>query len=609
MIMKRIYNIYYATGIVLSLFTLSSCKKFLDQPSESKFNSQTIFETVGKAEMVVVGCYSQTFNRELYYQLGMGTDECISTEGETNSKNQVANYVYTPANIPTSTYTAMYMGIEYSNVAIKGLEGMTGFSEAEQAKINSLLGEVYAIRAMNYLNIVRFFGDVPYSTAPVGETGIFTSSRVSRDVIYDGCVADLQKAITLLPWKSAGVVSTTERFTKNSAYGILARVALYAAGYSLRWDLNTYSAGSVQVAQRPDQQRIRELYQIAADACKAVIDKGENTLLSSYETLFRDLIMRKYNSESMLEYGQYGNDNNGSAAGYTNGIFIHTSSLFGKSQPAMGVTPTYWFDFAEGDTRRDVTICNYGIDSDNSRKMNSYSSNTIGKFRVNWSDQKGTAINARDINWPVLRYADILLMYAEALNEVSNGPTAEAKSSLEKVRTRGFAGDATKIGTIPSDYAGFRNAIIEERKFEFGFESLRRTDLARWGILYETLTATKQNVIALANRTGKYANSDLYRVYKKEVATGFQDKVVAVPYTAYNEMTPADSTRLVTEGLVVLRMRGASPLNSQGVLSANAALITNLFRGLEKNKVEILPLATTTIDINTGLKGQQHPKY
>lgn len=73
------------------------------------------------------------------------------------------------------------------------------------------------------------------------------------------------------------MVDTPERFTKNSAYGILARVALYAAGYSLRWDLNTvpYNAGTVEIAQRSDAARIKELYQIAADACKAVITKGK----------------------------------------------------------------------------------------------------------------------------------------------------------------------------------------------------------------------------------------------------------------------------------------------------------------------------------------------
>jgi len=604
--MKRILNITYITVFILSL---TSCKKFLDLPSKEKFDSETIFETVGKAEMVVVGCYSQTFNREFYYQLGMGTDECFSTEGETNSKNQVANYVYTPANIPTSTYTAMYAGIEYANVAIKGLQEMKASSDAEQTKINMLLGEVYAIRAMNYMNIVRFFGDVPYSTTSAAQSGIFISSRVSRDVIYDGCVADLQKAIELLPWKSTGMVPTPERFTKNSAYGILARVALYAAGYSLRWDLNTYAASSVKIAQRPDAARIKELYKIAADACKAVIDRGENTLLPSYETVFRNLITRKYNNESMLEYGQYGNDNNESASGYTNGIYAHTNSMFGKSQPAMAVTPTYWYDFAAGDTRRDVTICNYSIAADNGREMNAYTSNTIGKFRVNWSDQLGTAINKRDINWPVLRYSDVLLMYAEALNEYNNSPTAEAKSAFEQVRSRGFGGDASKIGATPTDYQGFRNAIIDERKFEFGFESLRRTDLARWGILYETLVNTKQKLIRMANKTDEYANIDLYRVYKREKASKFEDNVVAIPYTAYKQLSSADSTQLAKSGNVVLRMHGASILNSQGVLTANAVLVTNLFRGLEKDKVELLPFATSIIDVNSGLKGQQHPKY
>jgi len=604
--MKKIVNI--ATLAIL-VFTTPSCKKFLDLPSKSKFDSETIFDTVDRAEMVVVGCYGQTFNREFYYQLGMGTDECFSTEGETNSKNQVANYVYTPSNIPTSTYTAMYAGIEYANVAIKGLQGMTASSGTEQTKINMLLGEAYAIRAMNYLNVIRFFGDVPYSTEPVAETGLFTSSRTSRDIIYDGCIKDLQTAIGLLPWKSEGYVPTVERFTKNAAYGILARLALYAAGYSLRWDLTSYSPGSVKIAQRPDAGRVKELYKIAADACKAVIDRGENSLLPSYENVWRDMIKAKYNNESMLEFGQYGADNNGSAVGYTNGIYAHTNCMYGKSQPAMGVTPTYWYDFAAGDTRRDVTICSYSIAADNGREMNSYTSNTIGKFRVNWGSKIGTAINKRDINWPVLRYSDILLMYAEALNEYNNSPNAEAKASFEKVRLRGFAGDATKMGITPSDYQGFRDAIINERKFEFGFESLRRTDLARWGILYETLDKTKKKMIEMANKTGAYENIDRYRVYKRAIATTFEDPIVAIPYTAYKTLTPADSTQLAKSGNVVLRMHGASILNSQGQLTANAALVTNMFRGLEREKIEILPLATTIIDVNPGLRGQQHPKY
>jgi len=84
---------------------------------------------------------------------------------------------------------------------------------------------------------------------------------------------------------------------------------------------------------------------------------------------------------------------------------------------------------------------------------------------------------------------------------------------------------------------------------------------------------------------------------------------VAIPYTAYKTLTPADSTQLAKSGNVVLRMHGASILNSQGQLTAGAALVTNMFRGLEREKIEILPLATTIIDVNPGLRGQQHPKY
>jgi hypothetical protein len=604
---KIIYNISILTFTVLSL---ASCKKWLSMPSESKYDSETTFQTVSKAEMAVLGIYPFTFNREIYYQFGMGTDECISTESETNSKNQFSNYVYSPGITPTDTYTAMYRAIEYANVCIKQLSRMTGIDDAEQKKINMLLGESYAARAMSYLNVVRFFGDLPYPTIPVQDAGTFTSSRVSRDTIYDGCVADLQKAIELLPWRGEGMVPTPERFTKNAAYGILARVALYAAGYSLRWDLSTFSAGSVKMAKRSDAARIRELYQIASDACNAVMTKGENDLLGSYETVFRDLVNGRYNKESMLEYGQYGTNVNGSAIGYTNGMAAHTSSMYGKAEPLMSAMPTLLYDFEDGDKRRDVSIATYGITAANKRQLNPYASNRIGKYRVTWKSGSGTAINKRDINWSWLRYSDILLMYAEAQNELNNGPTATGKAAYEKVRTRGFGGDAGKIGATPSGYQDFKNAIINERKLELAFEGFRRTDLVRWGIQYEVLAQAKQNVIDMANKTGKYANIDLFRAYKLETATAWNDPVVAIPYIGYKVApTPAEKTQLTTDGYTLLEMHSNVAPHGGQILAADQAWVKAIFRGLEKNKTELLPLNTTTIDNNKGLTGQQHPMY
>lgn len=606
--MKKLF--YNISILILSGALLTSCKKFLDRKSESQFDSETTFENASKAEMVVLGIYELSFNRELYYQFGMGTDECISTEGETNSKNMFANYAYSPDIVPTDTYGSMYKAIEYANICIKKLSAMKSADDAGQKKINMLLGESYALRAMSYMNVVRFFGDVPYPTIPVQDAGTFISSRISRDSIYDGCVADLQKAIDLLPWKSEGMISTPERFSKNAAYGILARTALYAAGYSLRWDLNTYAASSVKLAQRTDANRIKELYQIASDACNAVMQKGENSLLTSYETVFRDLISGKYNNESMLEYGQYGADVNRSAIGYTNGMFAHTSCMYGKAQPAMGIMPTFYYDFQDGDLRRDVSICTYGITATNARQLNSYGANTIGKFRVTWKSAAGTAINKRDINWPWLRYSDVLLMYAEAQNELNNGPTAAAKAAFEKVRTRGFGGDASKIGTTPATYQDFKNAVINERKLELAFEGWRRTDLVRWGIQYETLTQCKQNLIDMANKTGKYAGIDLYRAYKLQTATSWNDPVVAVAFTGYKTAPSAtEKATLTANGFTLLDMYSNVAASGGQVLDASQAWVKAIFRGLEKNKTELLPLNTTTISNNAGLAGQQHPLY
>jgi hypothetical protein len=352
------------------------------------------------------------------------------------------------------------------------------------------------------------------------------------------------------------------------------------------------------------------LYQIASDACNAVITKGENDLLPSYETVFRNLVNGVYNNEYMLEYGQFGTNVNGSAIGYTNGMAAHTSSLYGKAEPLMAAMPTLLYDFEESDKRRDVSIATYGITSANKRQMNPYGSNRIGKFRVTWKSGAGTAINKRDINWPWLRYSDVLLMYAEAQNELNNGPTAAAKAAYEKVRTRGFGGDASKIGTTPGTYQEFRNAIINERKLELAFEGLRRTDLVRWGIQYQLLSQAKQNVIDMANKTGKYANIDLFRAYKLETATTFNDPVVAIPFIGFKTaLTNSDSTAMKAGGYTILEMHSNVAPHGGQALAAGQAWVKAIFRGLAENKTELLPLNTTTIDNNPGLKGQQHPLY
>lgn len=611
-------NILYIGLAAVMLTSVTSCNDYLDMPSQEKFDNQTVFSDVTKAEMAVVGCYPSTFHREFFYQLGMGTDECISTESQSNSKNQIANYVYTASNAPTGLYNASYQAIEYTNECIKKLQGMSSSDEATQKKLNHLLGESLAMRSECYLNLVRFFGDVPFLTTPTEDASSFYSSRTSRDTIYDHIIADLQRATELLSWQSEGVVaSETERFTKNSAYGLLARTALYAAGYSLRWDLNTYDAATLHMGQRDDQARIRQLYQIAADACKAVIDRGENSLLPKYETVFRDICEKVFDSETMLQIGQYGTQVSSYNVGYTNGIFAHQKSVYLKSTPMMIALPTYYLSFADGDQRRNVAVCNYGYDSKSQRLLNSLPSMTIGKFRVDWKEDTGISANRREMDFPLLRYSDVLLMYAEALNELNNGANSEAVNALRQVRLRAFGGDATKIGTIPTDHDGFLKAIQQERAWELGFEGWRRTDLCRWNILGTTLADTKAELVKLANCEGQYSvfATKHYAAYTPETATS-QDFKWAGDSVAYTLITADEQTTYKNNGYTVVDLfnskNGLANNNKKIVATGSDAewMTTSLFRGYQANQVEILPLnQTSVIDINKGLEGQQHPAY
>lgn len=511
-------------------------------PSESKADSSTVFESLDRAEMAVVGAYNSLNTQELGYQLLMGTDECVSTES--NSKYNVSNYDYTnTSSMLNSTYTSMYKAIEYANVCIKNLPAMS-VSEGEQTKLNGLLGEAFAIRAYAYWCIVRFYGDVPYTDVPTSDLTTYSSSRVSRDIIYDNCVADLQRAVELLPWYDEGYLKTPERISKNAAYGILARVALYAAGYSLRWDLNTvpYDKATVKIAQRDDTERIRELYQIAADACKAVIVHGKNGLLDDYDQIFRDLGNQTYNEETIFEFGSYGPNGTNVRTGYTNGIPTsgqdNSTGGMGKGGGAMIAMPTFYFEFDKDDQRRDVSICNYGLklsSNGNEYQMNTFAGMGVGKYRINWKSEKGTKDDRRDINWPLLRYADVLLMYAEALNELNNGATVEAVNAVKQVRMRAFRNDEDKIGTIPTSYEDFRNYIIKERKLELSNEGLRKSDLARWGILVDYLTEEKAKLVRLCNREGEYVDVKPYRAYKLTSTPKFLDPTIALDYIEMDE--------------------------------------------------------------------------
>jgi len=605
--MKRIIRKVCMLCCAASLITMiSSCQDWLDMPSKSAYDSTSIFTSVDRAEMATKGAYSGLWVLLWNYYVNYGTDEMQSSEGLSGSKNCVGNYVYTTGNVPGSEFNSVYTGIAKANNCIKQIPLMDAFENGtatEKARLRQYLGECLAIRAIHYWNLIRYWGDVPYITLPQEDYDSFYSSRTSRDVIYDGIIADMQKAIEYLPWYSESGYSTPERITKNAAYGFLARISLYAAGYSLRWDLNTYDASTCKMAKRDDANRVKQLYQIASDACQAVITKGENTLNPSFEAQFRTYAEGKYYpQESMFEYAQYGSQMNSLRAGYSYGMRIISGALYGKCESLVYYQPTLYYSFADGDSRRDVSCPNYEIAADGKRTMTTLANRkSIGKWRVNWRSTAAGTTSAmyQNINFALLRYSDVLLMYAEAQNELNGKPTASGIAAYETVRKRAFGNNS--IGTTPTDYDGFFKAIVNERKYELAFEGTRRTDLIRWNLLGQVVNETKTELTKMYNRQAPYQNLPEWVAYPNEYSKTWQDPSVTLK--DFIEVKPSETaTFKCPAGYTLLKdyITGLKPSDN---------FVANFARGYEANNVELFPIAQSIMDVNKGLAGQQHPKY
>lgn len=546
---KRLFNTKKKL-VILSVMALSmgmtSCADWLEMPSYTSADSETVFKNEEAAELFVTGCYRGIIPTELVYQLMAGETVTHSSEDGTtnNGKYNICNWFYdsTSPYTVTTLYNEEYSAIEATNIAIKTLNLMP-----ETTKRNSLLGEALALRAFAYLNLISIYGDVPANWEPLEDMdpdaeSTFYPKRTSRDVIYDRIVSDLQTAANYMPWFEESGFATTERLTKQSTLALLARVALYAGGYSLRWNLETNDPATLKVSRRSDEARVRELYQIADKACSDIIEHGQNSLvqaeggMSGFQNLWYNYCQRKFtslNKEILFSLAQYGATTNSKF-----GLYAHPGTrggTYGSRKAMQFILPTYYLSFEEGDARRDVTCTSYSIyflegGASNDTWVDvgtTYSCIMSGKFRIPWCVAPESDANKRNVNIPIIRYSDVLLMYAETQNYLNGAPTQPAKDALKEIRDRAGVGSLP----IPTDPQEFEDALAQERKWEFGGELSLRTDLIRMGRIAKELAATKQAMKDLSDRKNKYADVSVYRLYKfhKDAQT-YGDTFLAIDY-------------------------------------------------------------------------------
>lgn len=538
-------------GLILGVvaFQLISCTDFLEKEPFT-LTPETYFNSESELESFLTGVYSPIMQEHFYgnnyplYNAG-GDDLTFFQRANPSPSMLCANA--SSSNAMISTYwRVLYEGINRANILLENVDRNLTISQNFRNRVKA---EALFLRAFYNFHLVQGWGDVPLRLESTKTVVGLDAPRVDKQLIYDTLIADIEASIPGL-YKSTDL-PYTGRVTQSAAKGILARIYLFRAGEHFR-DKTT---------PHPNRQLF---FSEARKWALEVKESGIHGLVPTYSRIFLDLSEDKYNStgvlESIWEAEEAGNRSTveQSAGRIGNTLGFGSSTDYSSSQQyknQMGMyNPGYSYKFAygslklyemydsEGDTARgDWNIANYeyvfastgdrpvlgrryyykklrpgtvapeGFTYTEDTQINSDRLKTrcAAKYRREHEVIGPKNKNYTPINFPILRYSDILLMIAEADNELTAVPSDLAYECIDAVRTR--AGIAPLTGRSLTKEQ-FRNAIKKERAMELCFEALRRWDLIRWGDFYLSMVGMQGYVQQDGwGQAFKYA-ADYYKV-------------------------------------------------------------------------------------------------
>lgn len=372
------------------------------------------------------------------------------------------NFNGTPSNeILLEFYRAQYQGINRSNLAINNIPAIPVDEDMDESLKKRLIAEAKFLRAFYYFRLVKVFGGVPKVTRSLSPSE-YAMPRAHKDTIYNLIYKDLLSAIPHLWKKYDYEPEDMGRVTKGAAQALLMKAYLY----NKRWD-DARAWGDSIIAS--------SVYGLNNSYADNFTLAGENGIESVFEI--------QYMEEPTSDYGE-GN-------GFTRGTFTvilqrtRVSNLgWGFNHPTTDLINEY----EPSDPRKDATIT--GPDAD------VYLGNGYHSKKYALTGYQLAHPTRAPLNYKVIRYADVLLMYAEAACEI--GDLGAAKLKLEEVRNRARQGNNTILpefpyGSYTDDQAGLRQAIRHERRVELAMEGQRFFDLVRWGIAPQVMNAYAAN--------------------------------------------------------------------------------------------------------------------
>jgi hypothetical protein len=493
---------------ILAVLLLASCQKdFLDPDSLSTVDNKYIFSNVDDARKGVNAVYS--YFQQDAFRSRLSNNMCGNTDIERNSgwSSSADRYQIWDLNALDTNgdlnivWTYAYRAIRDANIAIDGIK-QSGNLESSDASVkrtfNQLLGECYVLRAYWYSMLSYYFGDVPYMTeAPVAGMN-FNLPKSNRNEILTQEIQNIIDIEEKMLWADQ-LQYGIEQVNREYALGMIARLSLQRGGYYLTPELTMVR----------DSDYL-DYYQIAKDYSEKLMTLKDRVLPTDFKQIFMNecKFLTPLNEEVLWEvpFPKGSGD-----VGWNIGITVDGGTTskhdYGSGNNYMGIPVTYYLSFDSKDKRREVTCALYKINTDFVPEFISNVNNIAqGKWSRHFLDVPPGKQSAKGtgINWPMMRYADVLLMFAEAENEL-NGPTVDAQNALKRVRQRAFdpADWITKVdgyvAQVSTSKDVFFDAIVDERAWEFGGEMIRKYELIRWGIYAEKVEETVEGLKKLAD--------------------------------------------------------------------------------------------------------------
>jgi len=489
---KYLYFLVLASGFV-------GCSNLLEEVPVSQLSAENYFKTEADAKAAIVGVYSSLQLEGVY-----GKSQTLFSTDEHNAGSKVPLsglnlFTFTADNIEVilPIWRDHYKGINRANLAISKIPSI----DMDVAERNTLVAEAKFIKALLYFNLIRYFGDVPYKDSETTSLNELNIPRTPVATIYENIIKDLEYGVDNLKVKTAGLAGHA---TQDAAKTLLASVYLTRGSMAKRDNSGNGIADFVS----------------AAKYAKEVIDSNRYSLCNYFPDAF--IVQNKNNDEIVFDV-QFKSPGLGvgNTIGINMGIPSNASGVdnlsAGGSQGAIRANPYHQFYYEKADSiRMNWTNARILIDAATGSYtvVSAVSNNpavSAAKFRRYPVRNPGFVLqtNDYDVNWPIFRYAEVLLIYAEALNETS-GPTQSAIDALNMLRSRARN---TNVGGIHRDIlprsltlqrstglidltlsnpsvstqSAFRDYIILERSRELSQEGKRWYDLVRWGTLRSTL--------------------------------------------------------------------------------------------------------------------------